>query len=100
MNVDAEAMAAVVLHASGLSSFFYCVEAMDSAAHLTMVAVDAAVAMITIIAAASGLSFFFSSAAATAASLAIMVVAATTTAAVDANRQKRFPLKNQMSKRQ
>ena len=97
MNVDVEATTTVALHVSGLSSFFYCVEEMDAAAHLTMAAV--AVAMTIIIAVASGLSFFFSSVVVTAASLATMAVAATTTVAVAANRHD-FHLRNQTSKRQ
>lgn len=71
MNVDVETMEAVALHASGLSSFFYCVEEMDAAAHLVAaVAVAAAVAAVLAMAAiaVSGLSFFFSSVVAMAVS--------------------------------
>lgn len=65
MNVDVEATAAVALHASGLSSFFYCVEEMAVAAHLATA--DAAVAMVAdaaavlamVAIAVCGLSFFF-----------------------------------------
>ena len=74
MNADAEATVAVALHASGLSSFCYCVEEMDAAAHLA--AADAAVAVVaaavavlaTAAIAVCGLSFFFSSVVAMAVS--------------------------------
>lgn len=72
MNADVEATVAVALHASGLSSFFYCVEEMDAAAHLAAaaaaVAVVAAAVLATAATAVCGLSFFFSSVVAMAVS--------------------------------
>lgn len=73
MNADVEATVAVALHASGLSSFFYCVEEMDAAAHLAAAAAVAVVAaaaavLATAATAVCGLSFFFSSVVAMAVS--------------------------------